>query len=246
MKLKCPKCKAQYEIPDVAIPDAGRDVQCANCNETWFQVPPGGRAKPAEDAPAPAAKSPDTPPPATKSPDHPDHSVSDAKPSDPKPSGAAVTGDTSLADVPPRRELSPAVTDILRQEAAREEEARALKEKESKASSSKRRGRERLPEVPDIDVSNPRLNPTPAVEEEAEFVFDVDINPPDIVRKTGFKRGFSLIIMLMGMALLLYILAPDLAQKYPSLLEPLQAYVNFVNSGRIWLNDMFPGLIKNL
>lgn len=38
MRLVCPNCDAKYEVPEDAIPDAGRDVQCANCSHAWFQV----------------------------------------------------------------------------------------------------------------------------------------------------------------------------------------------------------------
>ncbi len=37
MRLTCPNCGAQYEVPDDVIPTAGRDVQCSNCGNTWFQ-----------------------------------------------------------------------------------------------------------------------------------------------------------------------------------------------------------------
>lgn len=40
MRLVCPKCEAKYEVPDDAIPEGGRDVQCANCNHAWFQMRP--------------------------------------------------------------------------------------------------------------------------------------------------------------------------------------------------------------
>ncbi|CUK05763.1 family finger-like domain protein [Shimia thalassica] len=40
MRLSCPNCGAQYEVPDDVIPQAGRDVQCSNCGHTWFQGPP--------------------------------------------------------------------------------------------------------------------------------------------------------------------------------------------------------------
>ncbi|MEQ9694230.1 zinc-ribbon domain-containing protein [Shimia sp. SDUM112013] len=40
MRLSCPNCGAQYEVPDDVIPQAGRDVQCSNCGHTWFQPPP--------------------------------------------------------------------------------------------------------------------------------------------------------------------------------------------------------------
>jgi len=37
MRLICPNCGAQYEVPEDVIPDDGRDVQCSNCGDTWFQ-----------------------------------------------------------------------------------------------------------------------------------------------------------------------------------------------------------------
>lgn len=40
MRLICPNCGAQYEVPDGVIPEQGRDVQCSNCGNTWFQPHP--------------------------------------------------------------------------------------------------------------------------------------------------------------------------------------------------------------
>lgn len=37
MRLICPNCGAQYEVPDSVIPETGRDVQCSSCGHTWFQ-----------------------------------------------------------------------------------------------------------------------------------------------------------------------------------------------------------------
>ncbi len=246
MKLICPKCQAQYEIPDVAIPDTGRDVQCANCNETWFQAHPDAKAPSGPGAAAAEVKPSDVKPSDVKP---SDVKSSDVKPSDdakpavpPAPIAAQVTEPAA-----PRRELSPAVSDILRQEAAREKDARSAKAKLPEAGAKPsladtRPGRERLPEIPDIDVSNPRLNPRPAPVAAADVVFDVDTDLPEVVRKTGFKRGFSLILLLIGMALMLYVFAPELAQKFPNLREPLTIYVNAINSGRLWLNDLVSGL----
>lgn len=50
MRLVCPNCEAKYEVPDDAIPDTGRDVQCANCGHGWFQM----RARPASSTALPA------------------------------------------------------------------------------------------------------------------------------------------------------------------------------------------------
>ncbi|MGH1464365.1 MAG: zinc-ribbon domain-containing protein [Cognatishimia sp.] len=40
MRLTCPNCGAQYEVPIDVIPAEGRDVECSNCNVTWFQAHP--------------------------------------------------------------------------------------------------------------------------------------------------------------------------------------------------------------
>ena len=40
MRIVCPNCSSQYEVAKDAIPDEGRDVQCAKCSEIWFQAQP--------------------------------------------------------------------------------------------------------------------------------------------------------------------------------------------------------------
>lgn len=40
MRLICPNCGAQYEVPESVIPETGRDVQCSSCGHTWFQRHP--------------------------------------------------------------------------------------------------------------------------------------------------------------------------------------------------------------
>lgn len=50
MRLVCPNCEAKYEVPEDAIPETGRDVQCANCGHAWYQMRP--RAAGVEPAPA--------------------------------------------------------------------------------------------------------------------------------------------------------------------------------------------------
>lgn len=63
MRLTCPNCGAQYEVPDAVIPQAGRDVQCSNCGDTWFQAHPG-----AEEASGAARVTPRRPPRAPETP----------------------------------------------------------------------------------------------------------------------------------------------------------------------------------
>ncbi len=54
MRLICPNCGAQYEVDDSVIPEAGRDVQCSGCGQTWFQ-PSAAMIEAAEIAAAAAA-----------------------------------------------------------------------------------------------------------------------------------------------------------------------------------------------
>ena len=65
MRLTCPNCAAQYEVPEDVIPAEGRDVQCSNCGQTWFQAAAGAAAAAevqAEDIPAvPEAEAPPAP-----------------------------------------------------------------------------------------------------------------------------------------------------------------------------------------
>ena len=36
--MVCPNCGAKYEVDAALIPPSGRDVQCSNCGETWFET----------------------------------------------------------------------------------------------------------------------------------------------------------------------------------------------------------------
>lgn len=47
MRLTCPNCDAQYEVPDAVIPAEGRDVQCSDCGHTWYQDHPDHADAPA-------------------------------------------------------------------------------------------------------------------------------------------------------------------------------------------------------
>lgn len=68
MRLVCPNCEAKYEVPEDAIPETGRDVQCANCGHAWYQMRARAAvAEPVAAAPVvapPIAKAPEPVPPA--------------------------------------------------------------------------------------------------------------------------------------------------------------------------------------
>ena len=143
MRLICPNCDAQYEVPDEVMPAAGRDVQCSNCGQTWFQHHPDNEPLDDEEDwpeeheadPAPEPELPKTEPkpqkaePRSGEPDFPNLRAAAGgkaqKAPDPEPEASAPA-----AAAPARRELDPAVAEILRQEAAAEQEARRRRQSE--------------------------------------------------------------------------------------------------------------------
>ncbi|ATF19621.1 zinc-ribbon domain-containing protein [Phaeobacter gallaeciensis] len=142
MRLTCPNCAAQYEVPDDVIPDEGRDVQCSNCGQTWFQA---GRALDADDtesAPAASSDLADLPPeedtpashisdqdPLTDDADDDVAEETDLPPDEAVSEDHPAEEDTAKDRAPDvaatARGLDPAISDILREEAEREASLRA-------------------------------------------------------------------------------------------------------------------------
>ncbi|MEJ6478126.1 MAG: zinc-ribbon domain-containing protein [Octadecabacter sp.] len=130
MRLICPNCGAQYEVADDVIPNAGRDVQCSNCGHTWFEHP--GASEAAEEGielPPPPAAPPqrdveeEHDPVADPEPEEEPQSA-DAAPLHEEPAPQETHTETQ-APHPERRTIDPDVAGILREEADREEAARA-------------------------------------------------------------------------------------------------------------------------
>ncbi|MFX0542187.1 zinc-ribbon domain-containing protein [Roseovarius sp. S4756] len=142
MRLTCPNCGAQYEVPDEVIPESGRDVQCSNCGDTWFQphrdqveaeARDDGTSAPntddwQEDAPE-AAPAP-VPPAAEDFIAPPDTGKEDAYEEEKAketsaPKAEPVEPHAGRPERHERREIDPSVANVLREEAEREKRARA-------------------------------------------------------------------------------------------------------------------------
>ena len=136
MRLNCPNCSAQYEVPADVIPAEGRDVQCSNCQETWFQTHPD--TEPPKDV-AQTLKEhfAQTEPTAAPEPAQSD-TISEPNPIDDEFERALdqeldtlAEDDPDIAPAPAithersKHEIDPSVADILREEAQREREQRA-------------------------------------------------------------------------------------------------------------------------
>ncbi|MFK7871086.1 MAG: zinc-ribbon domain-containing protein [Roseobacter sp.] len=119
MRLTCPACKAQYEVPDDVIPPEGRDVQCSNCDEMWFQDHPDAELK-QESAPnATVETAPEEASPAPQKAGETPVSQESSEESEDDAQNAEEMGNTM-----PRRKLDPSVADVLREEAELEALAR--------------------------------------------------------------------------------------------------------------------------
>jgi predicted Zn finger-like uncharacterized protein len=245
MRLTCPNCDAQYEVADNAIPGTGRDVQCSNCGHAWFQIHPDtieaeadeaavhGAAPVAEPAAAAAAAAPAMAAMTAPAPAH-EPEVEDGPAGDDAPLGAA-----------PRR-IDENVLAVLREEAARETDARkretavletqpdlglAPVQPAAAAPAAERAPRQR-DLLPDIEEINSTLRPGAEargdeVTEEAEAAAQ---------RRSGFRSGFLLVVAAALILGALYLAAPRIGAMVPAMARPMAAYVGAVDTFRIWLD----------
>lgn len=136
MRLICPNCSAQYEVPADVIPAEGRDVQCSNCQETWFQTHPD--TEPQTDVAQTLKEHFAQTEPETATETQQSVTVPDPDPIDDEFERALdqeldtiAEDDPDVAPAPAithersKREIDPTVADILREEAQREREQRA-------------------------------------------------------------------------------------------------------------------------
>ncbi|MEP1355911.1 MAG: zinc-ribbon domain-containing protein [Tateyamaria sp.] len=253
MRLVCPNCDAQYEVVDDVIPEEGRDVQCSNCGQTWFQDHPDQMHEEVEEPLTPEANE--------------DLSDVDDEP---------VEGEERVAapPMPERRELDTSVADILRQEAEHEAQARAGEALESQPelglqdAENDKRGREtqarmakmRGEEPPEAAVSEAaataaalgsRRDLLPDIEEinstlrsssdrqagGAGASSDAESAPVGPPAKSGFRRGFTLMILLAVILGAIYVMAPQIADAVPQANPYLSDYVALVDTGRTWLDE---------
>ena len=254
------------------MPVAGRDVQCSNCGQTWFQHHPDHTPSEDEDlkdAPAPDEETAPPPPP-------------------PPPPATAPT----------RKQLDPAVADILRQEAEAEQAARLNTQSEGLESQpdlgmdledsnhedgAERRAREardrmarlrgnEAPEVqaaggskpavevaataaalgsrrdllPDIEEINSTLRSGSARTGAGATDLDPEFEAPSRSRsRRGFRTGFITVLLIFAVLAIVYDFAPRLSAAVPALEAPLQSYVSFVDEGRSWLDLRVQGLLKS-
>lgn len=255
MRLICPNCDAQYEVDDAAIPEAGRDVQCSNCGHAWFQLREVRADDPADDLyrepePEPAPEVPA----AVAQTDDEDDEVPPAP-----PAGAAPvqrTLDESVLSI--LREEADRELTARKAEAAGGLEmqgdlglpqpvspivgsaaAAPMSEAGRRIASLKgepvpaQRAAARRDLLPDIEEINSTLRPN-----EAAASLDDAGTPAPERSGSGFRSGFSLVLIVTGVALALYVMAPQIATQIPGIADGLMAYVAAVDSLRLTLDQL--------
>ncbi|WP_424832367.1 zinc-ribbon domain-containing protein [Ruegeria sp.] len=247
MRLTCPNCSAQYEVPDDVIPEAGRDVQCSNCNQTWFQ--PKHPGTPVE-APEPTADDVSTPESET-----PPEPVAES----PEPEETADAVNEPEADTPSEPDddtsnVDPAVASILREEAEREADLRA---KEGVSLESQPDFPLEPPAEPKVEAKEPAATATSADAGQKDALPDVEaINSglrsdetpttaettlPARRKSGGFMRGFALIVIIGVLLILIYGNARTIGEAVPQADPVLQSYVSLVDQARLWLEAQSSG-----
>lgn len=261
MRLICPNCGAQYEVPDEVIPAAGRDVQCSNCGDTWFQHHP-------DHAPASVDDDADTyEAPAT---------------SDETPAAETVEGEDAVEDAEqsgPRR-LDPAVADVLREEAEREQQARAAdsdsgletqpdlgledndeRTRQARARMARLRGQpeedgaEKQPQeeidpgsrrnlLPDIEEINSSLESNSGRRDPGLTSAQANAASTEAETGSGFRQGFLLAIVIALVLLLLYRFAPVIAARIPGTEAAMAGYVDTINAARATLSALVSDMLN--
>ena len=219
MRLTCPNCGAQYEVPDDAIPKEGRDVECSACSQTWFFAHPGDPAS-AKDIPEPPQIEPEP----EAEPDLTDNSESEDD---------DLSGDP--LEAPARRELDPAVAEILRSEAEREQKLRD-QERQARDDQPAKTTPARDETLPDVEKISATLDSNSASPEQNAETQASGGN--------GFVRGFSLVVVLVVLLMLVYSNAAAVSDAIPKATPTIDAFVTYVDQGRIWLNNTFGNAVS--
>ena len=231
------------------IPPEGRDVQCSNCSTTWYQ--PGRRTdRQPEVEPVQAQTPSEPPPPPSAPPEEPDAAETDPKPT-----------------LPERREIEPAIRDILREEAEREARLRRTEagpvqtqaEMPLSEDADLVRRRAELDAAvdaftadsptaaqpiaardlfPDIDQINSTLRDTGDRSGGEADASDIDTLDTAPRRRKGVRLGFFLVIALAAGGAALYGNADLVIARAPSFAVVLEGYVGAVDAARFWLDVM--------
>lgn len=88
--------------------------------------------------------------------------------------------------------------------------------------------------LPDIEEINSTLSASSGRSHGGEPVVTAEVIRR---RKSGFRMGFSMSLLVAAVLLALYLFAPAIAGRVPALQPPLERYVSGVNDVRLWIDE---------
>ncbi|WP_210529418.1 zinc-ribbon domain-containing protein [Rubellimicrobium arenae] len=245
MRITCPNCGAEYEVPADAIPAVGRDVLCSACGHTWFQRPDTAAADPDPLDLVPQVEDDDE--------EADDLAELEATPL-PQPGGL------------PHSSVSSDVAQILRAEAAAEAKARAEEAARqaipvpdptaalqapppvppslpvSQAASPADPGPPRPTLIREVPARPLRRSESEVDPDKINFTLRSTLDRPDArggagpARRSGFAAGFAVSLLALAILAGVYAAAPGLSAAMPAMAQALGSYVAAVDRGRDWLD----------
>jgi len=248
MRLICPNCDAQYEVPDNVIPEAGRDVQCSDCGNTWFQGPAEAEQDTSfERQPIPPEVSEILQEEAeierrARAQDFEELSSVDDSFEDEVEATIEENAEHPFAIDPDPEE--PEETDADRRaRETRERMARIRGIEANNPFAEARDSRKRV--LPDVDAINSSLSPDPETTRTQKAI-DLEYLHKKKRRGAGFRTGFTVMVFLGLLVIAVYITHENLARVLPFAAPALEAFVDSVNSWRAWVDLEAADLIVRL
>ena len=266
MRLVCPNCDAEYEVDAALIPDNGRDVQCSNCGNAWFQPSPFAEAEAANEE---ALFDPNAGFIAASGPDM------DSDDAYPMPDAVPIPAQKPPAGGRAGRNIDASVLTVLREEAervsrARQQEGQRLEFQGEMGLGGRAPGAtagdnliaDRIAKLkgdaevytsaqtaisgsagsksqmlPEIETINSTLR-AKSEKRGGDSAAVAETMTPD--GAGSFRRGFLMAMALIILALGVYLLAPMLSAQFPAAASPLRAFVGYIDG----LRSLIDGLMQ--
>lgn len=185
IRLTCPECRTEYRLPEGAIPETGREVECTACGNIWWASRNAPASQPVlAPQPMPPAAVTAQEPALTVVRHDPDSENSATPPATDADHHAVIPGDIA----PLSRRLPENVLSILREEVEHERRARAIEASSDTAPTATAATADSDPEWPATTITEtrpqtadriaPALVPIPAPEAPAASPAPVPIPVP--------------------------------------------------------------------
>ncbi|SFR58622.1 MJ0042 family finger-like domain-containing protein [Yoonia tamlensis] len=240
MRLICPKCNAQYDIASDAIPAGGRDVQCSSCSHTWFQTEKAPEAASVVTPSAPPKAATDVQKAITKRKPL-DSSIADILRQEAAREQAEAQASASPAAAPPPTSQSRPASPVGAEETRRRISMMAEQDANTPATvAAAATGAvaddANLRSVPSIDEINQQLR---ARSQSANGANLTEAEHQQVAERKGFRRGFAFVLILVAIAIAPYIFAEQILAQFPQYAGPMETYLEYVDTARLWLNEQY-------